>query len=100
MIAIIEGSGFHMTFENGWTVSVQFRPWNYCDNKDYQQSVVDWRPNPNKYSCNNAEIAAWDKDDNWYNFDNDDTVKGYVSANQIANFIQKISAKPKDNTDV
>ena len=29
---ITGGKGFHITFENGWTISVQFGPGNYCDN--------------------------------------------------------------------
>lgn len=31
---ITSGKGFHITFENGYTVSVQFGPGNYCDNHD------------------------------------------------------------------
>lgn len=27
------GRGFHMTFANGWKVSVQWGAGNYCDNK-------------------------------------------------------------------
>ena len=32
MFSITGNRGFHMTFENGYTVSVQFGPGNYCDN--------------------------------------------------------------------
>lgn len=31
---ITAGKGFHVTFENGITVSVQWGPGNYCDNYD------------------------------------------------------------------
>ena len=31
---ITEGKGFHVRFANGWGVSVQFGPGNYCDNYD------------------------------------------------------------------
>ena len=31
MFKITEGKGFHITFANGYTVSVQFGPDNYCD---------------------------------------------------------------------
>ena len=32
MFSISGNRGFQMTFENGYTVSVQFGPGNYCDN--------------------------------------------------------------------
>ena len=32
MFEVTTGKGFHVTFENGWTVSVQFGPGNFCDN--------------------------------------------------------------------
>lgn len=72
--------GFHMTFENGWTVSVQFGKNNYvADRSNKGQSV-------------NAEIAAWDKDGVWYRFPNGDTVQGWNSADDVADFIAKVAA--------
>ena len=32
MFKITGGKGFHITFDSGWTVSVQFGPGNYSDN--------------------------------------------------------------------
>jgi hypothetical protein len=32
--SICDGKGFHIGFENGYTISVQFGPGNYCDNYD------------------------------------------------------------------
>jgi hypothetical protein len=32
MFKITHKKGFHITFENDYTVSVQFGPGNYCDN--------------------------------------------------------------------
>jgi hypothetical protein len=68
-------SGFHMTFQNEWTVSVQWGEFNYSD-----------------AGKTTAEIAAWDKDENWHYFGMD-TVNGYVSANEVADFISMIAAK-------
>lgn len=75
-------TGFQMTFENGWTVSVQWGPNNYiADRKCGNDSV-------------NAEIAAWDKDDNWYYFeDQNGKVKGWVSADEVSRFMTWIAAK-------
>jgi hypothetical protein len=44
--------GFQMTFQNGCTISVQFNGRNYCDE-----------------GKTTAEVAVWDKDDNWFYFD-------------------------------
>ena len=73
--------GFHMTFENGWTVSVQFGKQNYASNRENTDESLD------------AEIAAWDKDGNWHKFANGDTVFGYEHPNDVAESIAMIAAK-------
>ena len=72
---ITRNSGFHITFQNEWTVSVQWHDGSYSD-----------------LGKTTAEIAAWDKDNNWHDFGMD-TVKGYVSANEVSEFISMIAAK-------
>jgi hypothetical protein len=90
MFKICKDAGFHMTFENGWTVSVQFGRFSYCANKapffDDEIDVI-------KTECINAEIAAWDYDENWYSFEFDQ-VKGYCSTDEVADFIHKIKNMP------
>jgi len=78
-----DNAGFHMTFKNGWTVSVQFGNGNYCENR-----------NKNKSKCINAEIAAWDANQEWYSFETDQ-VKGWCEADEVADFIAMIKAKDK-----
>ena len=58
--------GFAMTFENGWTLSVQGGPGNYC------QTRAEYSPDKNpfdglfhSYTSPNAEIASLDKYCNW-----------------------------------
>ena len=87
MFDITNGKGFKMTFANGWTVSVQFGGLNYCQYYDYPSAdpVLGYH-GPSK----DAEIAAWDKDGNWYNF-GDDTVKGYVSVDDLLTFMNQIA---------
>ena len=43
------GNGFHITFENGWTVSVQWDTINYCERRNKVGN------GPSK----NAEVSAW-----------------------------------------
>jgi hypothetical protein len=69
-------NGFTMTFNNGWTISVQFGMANYATIED-GISI-------------SAEIAIWDKDNNWYDFGND-KVKGYCSTDEVADWIYKVS---------
>ncbi|RJQ29183.1 hypothetical protein C4571_01985 [Candidatus Parcubacteria bacterium] len=49
--------GFHMTFENGYTVSIQFGPGDYCDNYDMEIGEQDEAAGANGSS--NAEYAVW-----------------------------------------
>ena len=92
MFKITGGKGFMMGFANGWTVSVQWGIGNYCQNQN-----ATWAPDGSNSSAvvgqigsNDAEIAAWDKDGNWYNFGND-TVKGYVKADDVVSFMTLIA---------
>jgi hypothetical protein len=92
MLKITSGKGFQLTFANGWTASVQFGTGNYCGNKSrslYSESA-DVQAGEN--GCANAEIAAWDADGKWRDFGSD-TVKGWVSADEVAQFLAEIAAK-------
>jgi hypothetical protein len=77
------GHGFQMTFDNGWTVSVQWGPMNYCDHYSSHS-------HHNSKRSKTAEIAAWDANDKWYDFGND-TVKGRVSTDEVAAFIVMVA---------
>lgn len=82
------GKGFHMTFDNGWTASVQWGSDNYCENFDLDVRSADARAGVK--GSKTAEIAAWDKDGNWYNF-GDDNVKGYVTPNEVLMFLNMVA---------
>lgn len=86
MFKITRGTGFQMTFENGWTISVQFGYGNYCDNNRHPDGF-DFGKNLDIVQSSDAEIAIWDSEGSWYNF-GDDTVKGYCSADEVATWIE------------
>lgn len=89
--AVYRNKGFHVTFENGWTVSVQFGPGNYCENRDKDFDM----PNVEKYwHSPDAEFAAWDKDGKWFDFEDGDTVQGWGTPAQVLEFMTMIAAKP------
>ena len=89
MIKSTNNKGFSLTFENGWTISVQFGYGNYCDNSHHPNGFDFGRTQPLVESFN-AEIAMWDADEKWYDFGSN-TVKGYCSANEVAEWIEKVS---------
>ena len=91
MFKITGGKGFHMTFANGWTVSVQFGPGNYCENRN-MAITVEQEQFAGKKGSINAEIAAWNADGNWHDF-GDDTVRGWCSTDDVADFIHMIASK-------
>ena len=59
MFNITNGVGFQITFDNGYTVSIQFGPDHYCDN----YSNIKYRtPTQKTPSCKDAELAIIDPD--------------------------------------
>lgn len=53
MFAIFPNNNIHMTFANGYTLSIAFGGGNYCENRE-----SEYKKAPT--SCKNAEVAAWD----------------------------------------
>lgn len=83
--------GFQMTFENGWTISVQFGYGNYCSNRNHPDG---WNASKNVgyFSCPDAEIAIWDSVGEHYTFEHEhDIAKGYCSADEVAEWITRVS---------
>lgn len=52
--AITQRKGFHITFDNGWTVSVQFGKGNYADNYNHPEFLPE-----KDIDSTTAECAAW-----------------------------------------
>lgn len=96
MLKATQNKGFSLTFENGLTISVQFGTMNYCERKNnfsfYKSEMLDKQ---DIIESKNAEIAIWDKNNNWFNFGSD-TVKGWCSSNEVAEWIEKISKTDSD----
>lgn len=82
--------GFQMTFDNGWTVSVQWHSGAYCSRKD-----LHYAPGSEEFGDSfTAEIAAWDSNGDWYEFESD-TVLGYQTPNEVVTFMELIKNKTK-----
>lgn len=91
MIRTTFNRGFQLSFENGLTISVQIGSTNYCERRGGEfgeEQTMD------VVSSRTAEIAIWDKNDNWFLFGDGvsgDMVNGYISADDIAEWIYKTS---------
>ena len=87
--------GFSITFENGWTVSIQFGGTNYCSlkNLDYESlSEISKFPS---HQSEDAEIAVFNDKGEWATHrmyaELGDDVKGYVGPNEIADLLYSVA---------
>jgi len=87
MFNISENKGFEITFDNGWTASVQWGAGNYCSNHDLRIGASWGEPVPPSAS---AEIAAWGRAGQWLKFKGKD-VKGYCSPEEVAKFLARVA---------
>lgn len=84
MFKAIMNKGFHITFSNGVTISVQWGSSNYCNNRSLD--VIDTL-NQDPKECKNAEIMIWkstgDLKPNFDWWDSRDNVRGYCTPEQV-----------------
>jgi hypothetical protein len=69
-------NGFHMTFKNGYTMSVQFSKTNYSDGGE-----------------TTAEIAAWGPDGKWMKLSEHDDVRGWCSPDEVLEVMNMVASK-------
>ena len=86
MFTITQNRGFHMTFENGFTLSVQFGPGNYCERRyphdhDAPQKKREW-------TSKDAEIAIFTPTGNFYTLPCGDNVLGWQSVDDVCKWIE------------
>jgi hypothetical protein len=81
MFRITGKKGFHITFGNGYTVSVQFGPTNYCDN--YDMRIGD-NEEAGKRGSTTAECAVWGPNEEMIDYlGSGDTVSPYLSPEEV-----------------
>lgn len=90
-LSINNNKGFHMTFENGLTASVQWGLGNYCDNRSNYELGFDGKI---PAESNNAEVAVIRDGDliplNPFINNINDEVEGYLTPEQIVDFLVKV----------
>ena len=97
--------GFRMTFENGYSISVQWGVGNYCEKQ--MNTNYEWNESTKHdfWSSNSAEIAVFNKEGsmipitvNTIEFANgteesyNDVVSGWLSTTQVAKVIAIVSS--------
>jgi hypothetical protein len=107
MFRITNSKGFHMTFANGITISVQFGPGNYCENRD-KRDAYPYKPvSAEDVQCKNAEIGIWAADGAWCTRqavkdvteqEAYDDVEGWLTTNEVAKYIAWCVAQPSTKT--
>ena len=90
MFEITRGTGFKITFENGWTISVQFGSFNYCDKHDLR----DFCPAPPKdgfCSSATAEVAVIRPDGKLARISDCDEVMGWQTPDQVFALMARVA---------
>ena len=82
--------GFQLTFENGWTISVQWGTSNYYERRNITSGVDDDQKQVSVES-GYAEIAIWNQDGHWYTFDDGQEFRGWLTTDEVAGWIEKVS---------
>jgi len=91
---ITNHKGFRMGFKNGFEISVQWGPGNYCERKDED---FDKPQEERFWESRTAEIAIFDsKDDSMITL-SEDNVDGWLTPDKVAKVITMVSlAKTKN----
>ena len=91
---ITNHKGFRMGFKNGFEISVQWGPGNYCERKDED---FDKPQEERFWESRTAEIAIFNSKDNSMITLGKDNVDGWLTPDKVAKVITMVSlAKTKN----
>ena len=83
--------GYQMTFENGYCISVQYGPGNYCERQNAAYDAPDKAlKNNENWRSETAEVAIFNPDGT---FDGD--VQGWLSTDEVAKLIRKVQKRKR-----
>ena len=89
--------GFRMTFENGFAISVQWGPENYCDRKNEED--FDKPMKERFWESKSAEIAVFNKEGEFIGIA-DNAVVGWLTTDKVAKCITVVqSATTKEEIE-
>ena len=95
MFMITMGKGFNIKFENGWSISVQWGPGNYCDNSICDVMRLYNTPAAKlDMKSETAETGIFDPTNNFYRPEEwSDDVLGYVKPNDVLKWMNFVAHK-------
>ena len=94
---VTRNKGFRMTFENGFAISVQWGPENYCDRKNEED--FDKPMKERFWESKSAEIAVFNKEGEFIGIA-DDAVVGWLTTDKVAKCITVVqSATTKEEIE-
>ena len=85
MFEITRGSGFHITYANGWTASVQWGPGTYSGNHGLSILADECPPS------STAECLAWRED---VDYPADGEPLGYQGPGAVVAFLAEVALLP------
>ena len=86
--------GFAMEFDNGYSISVQWGPENYCHTKDNGAYLQPQKQH--RWDSASAEIAVYGSNGSMIPIGRGDTVEGWLSTDQVAKVISICSSATPD----
>jgi hypothetical protein len=93
MFEITRGTGFKVTFENGWTVSVQFGSFNYCDKSSFDlKGIVPEPPKDGFWLSPTAEVAVLKPDGRFARISDCDEVMGWQTPEQVLALMAQVAS--------
>ena len=90
MFKVMSNKGFHMTFDNGFTISVQFGKGNYCGSRHIEDNGTFEAWENKIWQSPDAEIAVL-HNESLLSIGQYDQVIGWVSADSVAKAIHIVS---------
>ena len=91
---ITDHKGFRMKFKNGFAISVQWGPGNYCERKDEDFN----KPQEERFwESRTAEIAIFNSKDNSMITLGKDNVDGWLTPDKVAKVITMVSLAETKN---
>ena len=82
--------GFHMTFENGFQLSVQWGTMNYCTRKSFDEFGIEQKSD--HWESATAEISIFKKGGGMVPITEIDTVAGWLTTDEVAKVMAIVSS--------
>ena len=101
MFESCSNKGFRMTFANGYALSVQWGPMNYCTNRDINTNWdIAMSAKDGLWESDTAEVAVFDPDNKRINIAHNNTVHGHVHADEIVDLMALVAEGDENAIEV